>query len=291
MCANIDWALIFVNYPIIRYLNNCEVLIFALANKTIRTKLYPTIFNHLKIDRFSLINRSNYFNKREYYFFGNLSFIKKFKLLRKYGFNMELAFKEHYIDTFIKEARKTLNSTSVHCKSLDFEGRFNRDEYFIFSLLENFDNLNKLTLCGCDIPCVKFVNLLTKLDNLEILHMLHVNLALTPAEDPNLAIFLQYPKSLKELKYIKVLLGVTMQFLLRPRQMVYSTKLGYKRVELDLMPQSLPNLKSFMFDSSNYNAMALEEFINLNPSLEHISKPVKTPTYKWVKDTWRDYYY
>ncbi|KXN65525.1 hypothetical protein CONCODRAFT_12870 [Conidiobolus coronatus NRRL 28638] len=291
MNTDIDWALVFINYPIIRHLNKCEVLAISLTNKQIRAKLNSVIFNDLKINDGLLDRHSNYFDTKRYFKFGNLSFIEKFKLFRKYNFNLELAFKDLYIDPFIKEADNTLNSNSVYCKSLHFSWGFYRDRasYFIFPIFQNFYSLNKLSLHKSIIPYNIFSNLLSKLENLEILEMVWVDLVLSTKENSNSQYHLIFPKSLKELTYKKVDLAVTDWYQLRPRNFIYNRCLGYSHEHLEILPQLLANLKTFVFHSDKYDDLALDKFIYLNPSLKHVSKP-NYRKYRHVEDTWRDYY-
>jgi hypothetical protein len=286
MGTDVDWILVFINSPIIRHLSKYETLVLSSTNKLIRIKLYSIIFNDLNINYKLLKHHSNYFEREKYYQFDNLSYIKKLRIFGKYGFNKDLAFKKVQIDPYIKEARKTLNSYSVHCKSLSLKG-LERSGYYIFSIFINFDSLNKLSLQWCDIPYIEFVNLLKKLENLMILEMLYVNLILNINGIPNSPYQLKFPKSLKELAYININIGFSTLPESKPREFIFLIERRYPKVDLDLKPQLLPNLKSLVFYNKNHVDLALEEFINLNLTLEYISEPSNW-SYKGLEDSWRN---
>jgi hypothetical protein len=183
-----------------------------------------------------------------------------------------LAFKDIQIDSFIEEASNTLNavSSSVHCKALDMD-RLERACYFIFPIFCNHSNLKKLTLCSCDMPFIKFSNLLAKLGNLEELYMRYVSLILSPNEARNSSPNLQFPKSLTKLTYQYIKFGITDYPETRPLQFVRNIKRVYFREDLNLSPQFLPNLKSLVFYNGGLNVREFEKFLNECPALEYVN--------------------
>jgi hypothetical protein len=195
--------------------------------------------------------------------------MEKIKKLKKYGFNDELAFKELQIDPYIDEANITLKPVSMYCKSLIFHFiemyRDCRPSYFLFPLFENFYNLNNLTLYKCNIPFISFYNLLSKLENLEILNMNSITLVLTPSDDPNLAISLKYPKSLKELTYRSVHLANSYYYEKYPLDVLNDPNFNWIDTELDIMPQLLPNLKILNTGERELTTRRMGEFLALNP--------------------------
>jgi hypothetical protein len=219
-----------------------------------------------------LLRHSNFFDQEKYHRFDNLSYIEKIKKIKKYRFNNELAFKELQIAPFIEEASTTLKPISMHCKSLTFYyPRFINEDgssYFIFPLFESFNNLNNLTLVKCEIPFTNFYNLLSKLENLEILNIKSICLVLTSSDDPNLAIFLQYPNSLKELTYINVHLITTDYPQLKPLNFVLRWSPRFDSQNLGLNPQLLPNLRILNVCESDLNTGQMSGFLAMNPDVE-----------------------
>jgi hypothetical protein len=226
----------------------------------------------MKINSEILEGHPNYFNQKKYLRFDNLNYMEKINKFKKYGLNDQLAFKEIQIDPFIEEANSTLKSASMHCKSLIFYFTSifmdDRSGYFIFPLFENFYNLNNLFLLKCEIPFINFYNLLGKLQSLDILQMYSINLILTPSEDPNLAIFLQYPKSLKELSYIFVDLCVSDIYNNQALYVLKDSKFRFRGEKLDIIPQVLPNLKILNVCESEMATRRTSEFLALNPDVE-----------------------
>jgi hypothetical protein len=268
MSIDIDWTIVLVKTPIARYLSKYDGINLSLTNKRIRIKLNPIIFNDIIIDSEVLSSHSNYFDQNKYYKFNNLTYMERLKLVKKYGLNMDLAFKEVRIDPFIEEANSMLSSASVYCESLTF-CLLERPCYFLFTIFDNYLNLTKLNLCWCSIPCFNFINLLSKLEKLEILVMENIDLILRKSEDSNLARNLKFPISLKELNYLYVSLGITNSFQLRPREIIRNPKLGYCTKNLEITPQILPNLKYFKFYHYGRCTGKIEEFMGLNPNVEY----------------------
>jgi hypothetical protein len=276
MNADIDWAWVLINLPIFRYFDRYEALDLSLSNKNIREKLYPLIFKQMEINSRVLERYPNYFNQTKYFQFDNLSYMEKINKFKKYGLNNQLAFKEIQIDPFIETAKDTLRSASIHCKSLKLFFAWGianeRVSFFIFPLFEKFYNLNKLALDICKIPFIKLSNLLTKLENLEILSIERVSLMLVKSENTNLSLFLQFPKSLKELTYIGVFLGFSPSYQDSSLLVLKEPWVRHETVRLKLMPQSLPNLKLLKFLDPNPDTGRMREFIALNPNVEYINE-------------------
>ncbi|KXN65523.1 hypothetical protein CONCODRAFT_12868 [Conidiobolus coronatus NRRL 28638] len=270
MSSDIDWTMVLIKTPITRYLGKFDALDLSLTNKRIRLKLYSKIFDDLIIDSKVLNSHSNYFDLKRCYQFRNLTWIKRFKLARKYGSNKDLAFKEVQIDPFIKEITSTLISASIHCKSLIFHN-LTRASYFLFPVFDNFINLRKLYLCGCEIPNSNFINLLTKLDNLDILIMQCIYLTLTNYEDRSLARNIKLPISLKKLTYLSVRLEITDWYQMKPREVIRNITLGDDVEDLDIMPQIFPNLKYFEFYDNGQGTGKMEEFKVLNPNVQYVN--------------------
>ncbi|KXN65521.1 hypothetical protein CONCODRAFT_12866 [Conidiobolus coronatus NRRL 28638] len=250
MSVGTEFIIVIVKAPLTRYLSKLDILHLSLTNKGIRIKLYPLIFNDLIIEIRALRKHPSYFNQKKYHQFNNLTYIEKLRLVRKYGFNKDLAYKELYIDSFIEELNNNLSPASNHCKSLT---------------LYNLDRS-----CWCQVPCHNFINLLTKLKSLDILIMECTNLILNKSEDPNLARNLKFPILLKELTYLSVRLGITDCYQLKPKQIIHSIKLDYYIEDLEIAPQALPNLTYFKFYDNGRGARKLEEFMALNPNVEYI---------------------
>jgi hypothetical protein len=269
MSSEIDWSWMLAKFSIAIYLDKYDTLDLSLVNKKIRDKLYPVIFNQMEINYRVLLQHSNFFDQKRYRRFGNLSYMEKIKKFKKYGLNDQLAFKELQIDPFIEESNITLKSASMYCKSLTFDSKYrvydDRPSYFIFPLFESFYNLNNLTLYKYSIPFISFYNLLSKLENLEILNMRLTILVLTPSDDPNLAIFLKYPKSLKELTYVYVLLGNSYYYDKYPLSILNDPKFNLIEENLDIMPQLLPNLKILNARIFDLTTTRMRKFLALNP--------------------------
>jgi hypothetical protein len=93
-------------------------------------------------------------------------------------------------------------------------------------------------------------------------------LVLTPSEDPNLTIFLQYPKSLKELTYKNIRLKVALYSKYRSLLVLNDTKTVSRGTEIAIMPQVLPNLKVLNVYESDLTTRRMGEFLALNPDVK-----------------------
>jgi hypothetical protein len=265
MSVDIDWTIVLVETPIARYLSKYDGIGLSLTNKRIRAKLYPKIFNDIFINLKILRAHSNYYNQKKYHQFDNLTYMEKIKLVKKYGFNKDLAFKKVQIDPFIEEANNTLSSVSTYCESLSLYN-LKRSCYFLFPIFDNYINLSKLSLRWCDVPFSNFANLITKLKKLEILVMECINLILSKSEDSNLARNLKYPISLKAFDYLYINLGITNCYELTSREIIRNTKFEYYTEKLEINPQILPSLKHFKCYFGGRGNVKMEEFKALNPN-------------------------
>ncbi|KXN65522.1 hypothetical protein CONCODRAFT_80749 [Conidiobolus coronatus NRRL 28638] len=277
--ADIDWVMVLIKSSLTNYLDKYEALALSLTNKRIRAKLYPIIFSDLTINSNVLLSHFNYFEQEKYYRFDNLTYLEKFLLILNYGFSRELAFKQVQIDPFIEEAINTLNSASIHCKSLSLYFSWasgdDRASYFTFSIFENFYNLNKLTLDTCEIPFTKFSNLLAKLEILQELDMRDVNLILGVSESPSSSDNnLKFPKTLTKLIYQYIKFGITDFPEIRPLEFVRNVKRYYSNEDLNLLPQYLPNLKSLVFCNRDWDIGEFEKFLDMCPALEYVNRPI-----------------
>ncbi|KXN65520.1 hypothetical protein CONCODRAFT_80748 [Conidiobolus coronatus NRRL 28638] len=231
------------------------------------------MFSELKVNSNVLLSHSNYFNNYNYYQLNNFTYLERFKIFRKYGFNRELEYKEVLIDPFIEEAVNTLSlASSVYCKVLELCA-LEREGYFLFPIFCNYLNLKIFRILISDIPYTKFFNLLTKLESLQELDISNVNLILSPTEAPISPHYLQFPKSLTKLTYQFIKFGVTDLPEARPLEFVRNIKRGYSKQNLNLLPQHLPNLKSLEVYNDNWNDTEFEKFLNMCPALEYVYRP------------------
>ncbi|KXN64949.1 hypothetical protein CONCODRAFT_80888 [Conidiobolus coronatus NRRL 28638] len=99
----------------------------------------------------------------------------------------------------------------------------------------------------------------------------NLNLILSESDYPNLAKSLQLPKSLKELIYIKVALGITDLYQKMGINILRLLEHGYWEERLYLKAQILPNLKLLKFWDPNPDAGRMREFIALNPNVDYIN--------------------
>jgi hypothetical protein len=95
-----------------------------------------------------------------------------------------------------------------------------------------------------------------------------VNLVLTSPEERNLAISLQYPKSLKELGYYGVCLAKNDFYRSLGIRIILLKIDGNRYEKLDLKAQLLPNLKLFKVSDTYFINGRATEFLAMNPNVE-----------------------
>ncbi|KXN65386.1 hypothetical protein CONCODRAFT_13033 [Conidiobolus coronatus NRRL 28638] len=107
---------------------------------------------------------------------------------------------------------------------------------------------------------------------LEGLDMRVVDKILSKSRIINIERKLQFPKSLKELTYICVSLGITTFPQSKP--LLYPLRINrtnYHKDTLYLTPHLLPNLNVLIYRDSNPQVGGMSNFFDLNPNVDYVN--------------------
>ncbi|KXN64717.1 hypothetical protein CONCODRAFT_21027 [Conidiobolus coronatus NRRL 28638] len=228
--------IVLTNPELLKYLEFSTKLALSQVSSQIRLSLLPQVFNNSVLNRFILEKLPNYFNTPT-----SLNF-NKFKV---------------QIDPFIDESINTLKPIAKYFTTVEFY-LMEFSSYFMVPILDNFINLKELS----------FVDLLNKLEKLEILDMKDINLIMDNSEDPNLANNLQFPKSLNYLNFQFVHLEISNLTKIMPLKSIQNPQHNYFGQILLPKPQILPNLIELKIFDRNDGIKIMEEFKALNPNLK-----------------------
>jgi hypothetical protein len=253
----VNWLNIIFNAEFKNYLNLSVLIEISMLSKITREKLRSIIFKNQKLKVKVIKNDSDdiYLD----YDIGFGSLVNEFNNLKHENSHcIEEAFNEFAFDA--KQIKK-------FCKSF-YLNRADKAAYYLFRIINIFDNLTDLKLKFCDIPFYEFTNIGITLPKLLSLSLDGVNLVKSPT-DAISASDIVFPSNLACLKIYSAriitteLLSDTYQFLFNNERSQYS----YENFTLPKV--SLPSIKQLCFLPKGEDG-GLEEFIEVNPSLESL---------------------
>jgi hypothetical protein len=230
----------------------------------------PQLFNKINLTQNLLNQHPDYFNISRTKF-ENLTYWDNVSLYNKFKLDKELAFKSNKIDSFIEEFSNDLEVVSKLCKHLNFES-LNRPTYYLVEIVENFVNLRILSFSWSDLNLSQFNLILDKLKKLEVLNLIYVNFIVTTHQCNFNLNNLLFPQSLQELNYVSVKFVNSELPKIAPLSYICNERSGYEKVDFDLFPQYLPNLKSLVYFNTNNDNDILAKFLKLNPQIKYFSE-------------------
>ncbi|KXN64749.1 hypothetical protein CONCODRAFT_13992 [Conidiobolus coronatus NRRL 28638] len=279
---DINWLSVILN---IEFQN--AVLIKTLAevsmvSKFVREKLKPVVFENIEI-----MSRSTKFESNVL----SIAIEEQFKIslsdsddltwaeerLEKIKLDCQTLNEKHssIIQDSFNEYDIALNNTKKFAKRF-YLGQAKNAGYYLYPLINGFNNLTTLTIVYCNIPFTTFVEIGKTLPNLNTLDLGIVNLVKS-SRDIIASSDISLPPNLTSIVIGSIQVATT-DLLLYPYEYLFNNNEDNYSYEHFIIPKhNLPSLKNFKyypsFNISNNDIeenLGIEEFLAVNPKLESL---------------------
>ncbi|KXN65223.1 hypothetical protein CONCODRAFT_20839, partial [Conidiobolus coronatus NRRL 28638] len=258
--SKINWLNIIFNKEFQNYLNLDILKEISLVSKLVRIKLNPKLFYAIKIEEDNKYIKGLLEN---YYINDELS-----EEARPLSPNVEELHKGLYIDRLISNIKSELENIKRFVSSIYFK-RLNHIAYYLFPLLESFDNLTTLKLYDCTFPYSTFVNLGVSFFKLRCVELYGVTLVKLPGDTAHLDSFNIPP----DLRYLTISIVEVNEpgALFNPYDMLFNELDSTNNYRFALPKVEVPSLKKLNFIGDYDEENDLEDFLDINSKLESLA--------------------
>jgi hypothetical protein len=230
----------------------------SMVSKLAREKLKPAIFKNLKLNLDNIKFNSNIIS---------IAYNNRIACFRQ-GYRLLSKENSHGIEDSLNDFIAELNDIRKYTKS--FHYYLNRNAgYYLYSLVNLFDNLTELKIYSCKVPFVAFADIGKRLPNLNRIELESADLVKSTT-DVIAEKDITFPPNLSYLKLCSVYI-TTSSLLSDPYECIMDKKVTPASFEDFVLPKvSIPTLKRLDFRFKGEGNRGLEEFLEINPNIESL---------------------
>jgi hypothetical protein len=257
--TKINWLNIIFNSEFQAFLDKNTLINLSVLSKLAREKIKPLIFKSIQLSTKKFKNE-----------FKDNIFIEYFNCLADPDLydNIPMEVENWSVESGLDDFALGLNSIKDIAKRFYFTD-LNRAGYYMFSMINNMNNLTILKLKYSTIPYSSLAKLGETLPNLKDIKLISLILAKLPTENIWLEHFV-FPHSLSILEVYDCRI-ITTTLLSDPHEFLFNEFTRAPRNGLTLPNISVPSLKKLAFFPYTSQEADIKEFLEINPNLESLT--------------------
>ncbi|KXN66822.1 hypothetical protein CONCODRAFT_168075 [Conidiobolus coronatus NRRL 28638] len=261
--SKINWLNIIFSADFLDYLELNLLKEVSLTSKLIRDKIKPRLFRNLELSTsvFELNFKDNIF----------IEYINRCVYPETYTtttIDCDNYLNSLSVEKSLNDFTSSLKDIKMFAKSLNFE-EAQRAEYYLFPIINVFDNLTSLRLNFIAAPLSAFNKLGESLNNLKCLEVIDVTLYNRHIDSLNSdQINIPINLSFLDISYLAI---VSSNSLLNPHEFLLNQYPQETRRNFHLSSASIPTLKKLSYFNDEDINSELYSFLKTNPNLESLS--------------------